>query len=146
MQLSLFTDIALKSVIYLKQSTKLVTINEIAEQFGITRNHLVKVLNFMVHKGWINSTRGRNGGLLYNSMSDNLKLGDVIMILENKDELLDCSNCILKANCCLRGILYQAQLEFFKYLNQYTLKDLNDEPTASFLTQRIAKLHAIKNV
>lgn len=144
MQLTLFTDIALKSIMYLKQSTELVTINEIAEQFNITRNHLIKVLNFMVHKEWISSVRGRNGGLLYNKTSDELKLGNIIMILEDKEELLDCANCILHANCHLRGILYKAQLEFYNYLNQYTLKDLNNESTASFLNQQILKRNTIK--
>lgn len=124
MQLTLFTDIALKSIMYIKQSNDLVTINEIADRFDITRNHLIKVLNFAVHKKWILSIRGRNGGLSYNLDSDGLKLGDVIMILENKDELLDCNNCILNKNCSLRGILYKAQLEFYAYLNKYTLKDL----------------------
>jgi len=139
MQLTLFTDIALKAIMYLKQSESLVTIDEIAEKFAVPRNHLVKVLNFMVHQRWIGSVRGRNGGLFYNSSSDDLKLGDTIMVLENKDELLDCNACILHANCCLRGMLHGAVTAFYNFLNQYTLKDLNGQPTANFIIQIMKK-------
>lgn len=136
-QLSQFTDIGLKSIMYLKQSSQLVTIDEIASQFQVPRNHLIKVLNFMMHKNWIISTRGRNGGMAYNRASDELKIGDVIMIFENKDELLDCDNCILHANCSLRGMLREAMQAFYGSLNKYTFKDIVDSRTAMFINQII---------
>lgn len=139
MQLTLFTDIALKAIMYLKQAEKLVTIDEIAEKFRITRNHLIKVLNFMVHQQWIGSVRGRSGGLFYNEASDSLKLGDIIMMLENKDELLDCNACVLHANCGLRGMLRDAVAAFYSSLNQYTLKDLNGSATAEFIVHIMKK-------
>lgn len=137
MRLSQFTDIGLKSIMYLKQASQLVTIDEIANQFKIPRNHLVKVLNFMMHKEWISSTRGRNGGMLYNIKSDKLKLGDVIAVLENKDELLDCDNCVLGFDCHLRGILKKAMNVFYDSLNQYTLKELNNDRTKEFIIKMI---------
>lgn len=133
MQLTLFTDIALKAIMYLKQSSDLVTIDEIAGKFSVPRNHLIKVLNFMVHQKWIGSIRGRNGGLFYNLSSDKLKLGQIIMILENQDALLDCDTCILHANCDLRGMLRGAVNAFYSYLDQYTLKDLNGQHTRAFI-------------
>lgn len=139
MQLTLFTDIALKAIMYLKQSSDLVTIDEIATKFAVPRNHLIKVLNFMVHQQWIGSVRGRNGGLFYNLSSDSLKLGETIMILENRDELLDCNACILHANCDLRSMLRGAVNAFYGYLNQYTLKDLNGQHTTAFINLLIKK-------
>lgn len=133
MQLTLFTDIALKAIMYLKQSSDLVTIDEIAGKFNVPRNHLIKVLNFMVHQKWIGSVRGRNGGLFYNLSSDSLKLGQTIMILENREELLDCDACILHSNCDLRGMLRGAVNAFYDYLDQYTLKDLNGQRTRAFI-------------
>lgn len=133
MQLTLFTDIALKAIIYIKQSQDLVNINEIAEKFNVPRNHLTKVLNFMIHEQWIGSVRGRSGGLFYNTSSDNLKLGNIVMILENMTELLECDSCLLHANCDLRGILRGAVNAFYEYLNQYTLKDLSIHQTDNFI-------------
>lgn len=133
MQLTLFTDIALKAIMYIKQSQDLVTIDEIAGKFKVPRNHLTKVLNFMVHQKWISSVRGRDGGLFYNLSSEDLKLGDMVMILENKTELLDCNSCLLHANCDLRGVLHGAVNAFYGYLNQYTLKDLNLHQTNGFI-------------
>ncbi|RTL10739.1 MAG: Rrf2 family transcriptional regulator [Neisseriaceae bacterium] len=133
MQLTIFTDIAMKSIMYLKQTQDLVTINEIAAKFAIPRNHLIKVLNFMVHQEWIGSVRGRHGGLFYKQSSDELKLGKVIMLLENREELLNCEDCMLNNNCHLRNILHQAVDAFYDYLNQYTLADLNNTKTVNFI-------------
>jgi Rrf2 family nitric oxide-sensitive transcriptional repressor len=133
MQLTLFTDISLKSIMYLKQSDRIVTINELVAIYGISKNHLIKSLNFMVHKKWIKSVRGRNGGLIYDQKSDNLKIGDVIRILEGDDELLDCESCILSRACNLRGLLAGATESFYRHLNQYTLKELSNPQTINFL-------------
>ncbi len=124
MQLNIFTDIALKSLIYLKQSERLTTINELAEAFSLPRNHLVKVLNFMVRQQWILSVRGRYGGLRYNPVSDTIRLGDIVLTLETKRELLNCQECMIGSCCFLRGILGEAQAAFYASLNRYTAADL----------------------
>ena len=137
MRLNLFTDICLKSLIYLKQVNKLVTINEISLKFSIPRNHLVKALNLLVSLNWISSTRGRNGGLSYNSESDALKLGDIILILEAKPELLNCDECILHADCFLRTVLKESLNAFYANLNQYTLADLSRGKAGEFRIKQI---------
>jgi Rrf2 family nitric oxide-sensitive transcriptional repressor len=128
MKLTLFTDIALKSFLVLQSNpNKLFRIDDIAEAIAAPRNHLVKVLNFMVRKEWIRSIRGCNGGIIYNDQSDNLKLGELIRILEkdDKEELLNCAECKMNTNCRLRGLLGNATNTFYAYLNQYTLNDLS---------------------
>lgn len=127
MKLTLFTDNALKSIIVLQNNPqRLYTIDDIAEAIAAPRNHLIKVLNFMVRKEWIRSIRGRNGGLVYNEKTDNLRLGDVIRILEKDDqeELLNCGECKMNTNCRLRGMLSNATNAFYADLNQYIVGDL----------------------
>lgn len=133
MQLNQFTDIALKSLIYLKSINRQTTINEISDVFSLPKNHLVKVLNFMVRIGWISSIRGRNGGLIYNLTTDKLKLGDAIMHLENRSELLNCNSCMLGNGCSLRSILSQSLNVFYSFLNQYVISDLVDSSTQATL-------------
>lgn len=124
MQLNKFTDIALKSFMYLQNSKNLSKIDDLVKYYSIPRNHLIKVLNYMVHKNWIASVRGRTGGLYYVKECDALKLGDIIADLEGDIELINCNDCRLRENCILRGMFAGAQQAFYQYLNQYTLKDL----------------------
>ena len=132
MQLNKFTDIALKSFMYLQTAHNLSRIDDIVEYYSIPRNHLIKVLNYMVHKNWIASVRGRSGGLYYLEECDDLKLGSIISDLEGNSELINCNECRLRENCILRGMFTGAQQAFYQYLNQYTLKDLKSQKFFNF--------------
>lgn len=112
---------------YLQTAKVLSRIDDIVEYYSIPRNHLIKVLNYMVHKNWIASVRGRSGGLYYLEECDDLKLGSIIADLEGNSELINCSDCRLRENCILRGMFTGAQQAFYQYLNQYTLKDLKTQ-------------------
>ena len=83
------------------------------------------------------SIRGRNGGLSYNSESDELKLGEVILILEAKPELFNCDECILHSNCFLRSILKESLDAFYNNLNKYTIADLTKGKTGNFINHMI---------
>lgn len=139
MQLTLYTDIGLKTLMYLKYAEGLVTLPEISKQFDLPYNHVIKVANHLVRLNWVSSVRGRNGGLRYNKDSDKLKLGDVVAILEGKTELLNCEGggCKLRNACILRGILSQAVESFYSNLNQYTLADI----TGGITAKAIIKMH-----
>lgn len=137
MKLNIFTDISLKSLMYLRQAKRLVTINEIASQFSIPRNHLIKSLNLLMRLNWISSIRGRNGGVIYNNESDLLKLGDVILVLEARPELLNCNECILNPNCFLRAILKESLNAFYNNLNKYTMVDLTNGKAGNFINLMI---------
>lgn len=134
MQLNKFTDIALKSFMYLQTANDLSRIDDIVEYYSIPRNHLIKVLNYMVHKNWIASIRGRSGGLYYLEESNDLKLGNIIADLEGNAELINCNECRLRENCILRGMFTGAQQAFYQYLNKYTLKDLKTQKLFGFPT------------
>ena len=132
MQLTQFTDIGLRVLIYLSHDCdKRVTISEIAEQFLVPKNHLTKVIYHLTKLGWINATRGRNGGIQLGIMPHQLKLGKLIRALEVHDEVINCSKsqCKLQGSCNIKGFLESATDEFYSTMDKYTLADAIKAPT-----------------
>ncbi len=127
MQLTRFTDIGLRVLMYLTQPERddPVTISEIADQFDISRNHLVKVVHFMAQHGWIITTRGKGGGLALAMQPSEYRIGQVIRSLEGTTALINCHEppCGLRMGCNLRSLLNKALYDFYDFLDQYTLAD-----------------------
>lgn len=132
MQLTRHTDFSLRVLIYLSlnKSGELITINEISEHFEILKNHLTKVVNHLAQKGYIETIRGKNGGIRLARKPETIKLGDVVQSMEMNLDVVDCSKplCPLVNNCKLKHILNEAKQSFIKTLNNYTIDDLNVEP------------------
>ncbi|WMD22877.1 Rrf2 family transcriptional regulator [Achromobacter seleniivolatilans] len=142
MQLTRFTDFGLRVLMYLTQCRdrpSAVTIPEIAGRFGVSRNHLVKVVHFMSQRGWVNTSRGKGGGLSLARPAADYQVGDLIRELEQQGPLIDCREppCALDGSCRLSGLLAQTLQTFYDALNAYTLADLVRDPTAA----AIIKLH-----
>lgn len=137
MQLTQFTDIGLRVLIYLsyKERTQLVTISEIAEQFDIPKNHLTKVIYHITKLGWINATRGRYGGIQLGIIPHQLKLGKLIRALEVHDEVVNCNknHCRLRGSCSIKGLLESAMDEFYNEMDKYTLADAIKNPTSNVI-------------
>jgi len=135
MQLTKFTDLSLRVLMYLTQEDRLipVTINEVASQFDVPRNHLIKVVTRLNKLGWLSATRGRNGGLRLGVVADKLRLGDMLMELENATALIDCAvpPCSLKGQCHLKEILDIGLKEFYEHMNTFTLADIVNVKTKS---------------
>lgn len=135
MQLTKFTDLSFRVLMYLTQQNRLlpVTINEIAEQFNVPRNHLIKVVTRLNKLGWVVATRGRNGGLRLGVQSNHLKLGDVLQELENTSSLIDCAKppCVLRGQCHLKEILDSGLKVFYAHMNRFSLADIVNEQTQS---------------
>jgi len=132
MQLTRHTDFSLRVLIYLSlnKSEQLVTINEISEHFKIVKNHLTKVVNHLAQKGYIETVRGKNGGIRLAKKPAEIKLGDVVQAMEMNLEVIDCTKplCPLINNCKLKRVLNEAKQSFLTTLNNYSIKDLNTEP------------------
>lgn len=129
MRLTRFSDIGLRLLMYLASEPREappVTVAEVAGQFGIARNHLVKVAGILAKQGWITALRGRNGGIVLAADPTRLRLGGVLRVLEGDDELIDCDSikCRLRADCLLRGALNHGKREFYRTLDGYTLADI----------------------
>lgn len=129
MRLTSFTDYCLRTLMYLGlKPDELVTITEVAEHYNISRNHLMKVVHELGRLGYIETIRGKHGGMRLNGNPADIRLGEVIRGTENDMALAECmgadNNCRLASICVLRGVLGEALDAFLDVLNRYTLEDL----------------------
>lgn len=132
MQLTLYTDYSLRALVFLGSSQRAATIAEIATRFGVSRNHLSKVANNLVHLGYIDSMQGKGGGLLLSKSPDEINVGDVVRKVEPNFHLVECfdrenDTCPITPVCSLKRILSEAESAFFAVLDKYTLRDLLED-------------------
>lgn len=129
MQLTRYTDYSLRVLLYLaaEQPGTRVRVSDIADSFAIARNHLLKVVHRLGKLGYVNTVRGKGGGIVLAKPVKAIGLGQVIRDMENRLQLIDCQSppCPLHGSCRLKGILDQAAAAFLQVLDQYTLADLN---------------------
>lgn len=136
MQLTLYTDYSLRVLIYLmNMSRKSATINEVADFYKISRNHLVKVSHQLARKGFIVSQRGKGGGISLARPPESIRINDVVQAMEPNFYLVECFNtienqCQITNMCQLKGLLNHALMAFFKDLDQYTLASLRHDDLA----------------
>lgn len=129
MQLTQFTDYSLRALIYIALKNESCTIKDINEAYGISQNHMMKIIHNLAKMGLIKTSRGKNGGITFAKGAETINLGELIQQLEPHFDLVPCFNQS-KANCCiapacrLKSILHQANLAFMQVLTQYTLADV----------------------
>lgn len=129
MQLTQFSDIGLRLLMYLAHEQReipAITLAEVSSQFAIPRNHLAKVAAKLVKGGWVEAIRGRSGGLRLAIKPSGIRLGQVLRLLEDHTEVIDCEKlqCKLNKGCELRFTLASAYEAFFNALDQHTLADV----------------------
>jgi Rrf2 family nitric oxide-sensitive transcriptional repressor len=129
MRLTMFSDYALRIMLVLATRTDaLVTISDIASAFDISDAHLTKVAHALGKTGWVDTVRGRNGGMRLAVDPRKLKLGEVVRRLEADFALVECfateNHCVLTGGCGLERALELALEAFFSELDRYTLADL----------------------
>ncbi|WP_025025902.1 RrF2 family transcriptional regulator [Caldalkalibacillus mannanilyticus] len=131
MRLTLYTDYSLRVLIYLaaQESNRLVSIQEIAESYSISKNHLMKVIYGLGKLGYIETIRGRQGGIRLALKPMDISIGQVIRNTEEDFYLAECFDsdknaCIISSSCRLKHILYDALQAYFSVLDQYTLADV----------------------
>ena len=105
------------------------TINELAEAYGISRNHLVKVVHHLGQTGYVHTMRGKSGGMRLGKPVDEIIIGEVVRQTEPHMNLLECfeeetNTCPITAACALKHALYQARKAFIDVLDCYTLADV----------------------
>ena len=125
MRLTRYTDYAMRVLLYLgARQDRLCSIAEIAQAYGISQNHLMKVVSDLVNAGYLVSVRGRFGGVRLARPPDQINVGAVVRHTEDGFDLVDCGSCIIAPACGLTGALHQALAAFMKVLDGYTLADL----------------------
>lgn len=137
MRLTMYTDYSLRVLLYLaSKEDESVTITELADFYQISRNHLVKVVHNLALKGYILTTRGRNGGIRLARPSADVSIGEVVRATEPDFDLLECFNpvtdkCVITRSCGLKSVIFKAQENFISELDMYTLADLSKPPKKS---------------
>lgn len=130
MHLTRFTDHAFRILYYLAlKPGERVAIREIGDAFGISRNHLVKVVRVLVAQGWVRTMRGRSGGVTLAVDPAHIPLGEVVAACEPDFRLAECfdgtnNGCVIDPLCALKGILESGLRAFFTELNRHTVADL----------------------
>jgi Rrf2 family nitric oxide-sensitive transcriptional repressor len=133
MQLTRFTDFGLRMLMYLSKHDRStpITIAEIAGQFDVPHNHLIKVANRLGKLGLVKALRGRNGGLVLAVAPESIRLGDTLRGLEGDTPLVNCEEppCALGGRCQLTGALRDGLDAFYARMNEFTLADVSSGRT-----------------
>ncbi|MGV8840886.1 MAG: Rrf2 family transcriptional regulator [Bauldia sp.] len=130
MRLTLYTDLSLRLLMFLAlRPDGLATIQEAAERYRVSRNHLMKVARQLGQTGFIETVRGRGGGLRLSRPATEIGLGDVIRTTEEDFRMVECfepgrTTCALAPACRLKGALADALGAYLSALDKYTLADL----------------------
>jgi len=129
MQLTTFTDYGLRSLMYLAaRPGTWCSVREIAEHYGISRNHLVKVVHRLAQLGYVQSTKGKGGGIRLAGDAGTLRIGDLVQALEPNMHMVECfdkerNQCRITSSCTLKHYLSEASTSFIATLNQHSLAD-----------------------
>lgn len=130
MRLTSFTDYTLRVLMYLAlEPKKLATIPEIARAYGISENHLMKVVHQLARSGVVESLRGKGGGIRLARPAAEIRLGEIVRASEGAMPIVECQgdtpdSCCIAPACQLSGILTRAFAALYATLDEYTLADL----------------------
>jgi Rrf2 family nitric oxide-sensitive transcriptional repressor len=127
MQLTRFTDYALRVLLFVgRRDGRICTMAEIAAYYRISQEHLRKVVHKMARQGYLVSKRGRGGGVVLGRAPALIRIGDVILAMEEDLSIVDCQalECVLQPGCSLKRALNRGSRAFIGALNEVTLADL----------------------
>ncbi len=130
MRLAEYTDYTLRVLMYCAaHPDRQITIAELAEHHGVSKNHLMKIVNDLARQGVLETTRGRGGGLRLLKAPATIRVGDVVRSSETDFRLVECFDrstnaCSLTPSCRLKGVFHAALQAYFKELDGATLADI----------------------
>lgn len=139
MRLTQWTDYTLRVLMYCAATEgreQPVTITEVAQGYGISRSHLMKIVQQLSAQGLLETTRGRGGGMRLMRPAGTINVGAVVRTTETDFNLVECfdpatDHCRLSGHCRLKGVLVQAMDAYLAVLDGVTLADLVASTTAS---------------
>jgi Rrf2 family nitric oxide-sensitive transcriptional repressor len=140
MRLTRYTDYALRVLLYLAtHPDRLSTISEIASYHDISRNHLMKVVHQLGSLGYVDTLRGKGGGIRLALRPGDIVIGHVVRHTEENLEIVECfnpgsSDCVIQPGCRLKTALGEALNSFLATLDLYTLADFLDVPSVNLLS------------
>lgn len=148
MQLSLHADYGLRVLLYLgSHPGQIVATQEISDAYGISKNHLVRVMQTLGEHGYVRVMPGRSGGVTLAKDPAEIRLGDVVRDAEPNLHLVECfepetNTCPIISVCGLKSHLQRALEAFLTELNRYTLADLMTPARQHKLSSMFVQLRA----
>ena len=130
MQLTLFSDYALRTLIYLgSHPERVIPASQISDAFGISSDHVAKAAKWLTQRGYVTAQRGKTGGLTLSRAPSSIRIGQLISETEPNMDLIECfdaetNTCPITPACKLKRALHQARQAFVGTLDEYTLADL----------------------
>jgi len=129
MRITTYSDYSLRLLMYLAVSPDgRGTISEVAERYDISRAHVMKVAHQLGKAGYVDTIRGRSGGLRLARPADVVRVGDVLRLTESDFNIVPCFEsgklCVITPSCVLKRALAEATHAFLATLDGYTLADL----------------------
>jgi Rrf2 family nitric oxide-sensitive transcriptional repressor len=132
MRLSLQTDYALRTLLFLATRTGRTTVADVSGFYGISAHHVGKVVHQLGRLGYVRNHRGPSGGIELAREPSAITVGRVILDFEGNAHLLDCVSkpdmCVIQQGCTLRGVLAEAERLQMDYLDSVTLESLLPTP------------------
>lgn len=129
MHITRYTDYSLRVLMYLAvKGDELSTIQDIADSYAISKNHLMKIVQELSAKNYLLAIRGKNGGIKLNTDPNDINIGTLVRDLEQDQSIVECfgqgNTCAITPSCQLKSIFHDALENFFKTLDKYSLADL----------------------
>ncbi|MFV0336530.1 MAG: RrF2 family transcriptional regulator [Tropicimonas sp.] len=130
MRLTSFTDYGLRILMRMASAPEQAfSTADLAEEFDLSRNHLTKIVQQLSRGGIVETRRGGGGGAVLARDPAEIRLGDVVRLLEREQALVECfraggGSCVIEGCCRLRVRLYRAEARFIEDLNCSTLADV----------------------
>ena len=133
MKLNLFSDYSLRVLMYGALKGKSFQLEEVTKAYGISRHHLAKVVQRLAQLGYLETRRGRNGGITLARAPHEIRIGRLVRETEQQPAILECfdpatNTCPIHGSCQLKGIIGQALQEFYDALDRHTLHDTVSGP------------------
>lgn len=144
MRLARMTDYAIRLLIYLAQHrARLCTIAEVASAYKISQTHLMKITHQLALAGWLETTRGKGGGIRLAKAPQDIRLGDVVRTMEPDFFIVECfatgNSCTLSGSCALTGVMDGALCRFMEHLDTHTLTDMLPPPSGAARPIRVQR-------
>ena len=129
MRLARMTDYAIRLLMYVAQHPdRLCTIAEVAAAYDISEAHLMKITHQLALDGWLETTRGKGGGMRLARPATEIRIGEVVRTMEPDFFIVECfatgHSCMLHGSCALTGAMDGALRSFMEYLDSYTLAEV----------------------
>ncbi|RYD35635.1 MAG: Rrf2 family transcriptional regulator [Verrucomicrobiaceae bacterium] len=129
MKLSLFSDYSLRVLMYGALKGAPFQLDEVTDAYAISRHHLGKVVNRLARLGYLDTQRGRGGGIRLSLDPASIRIGQLLRKTEDQPVFVECfdpktNRCPVAGSCRLKGFLAEAILEFYRSLDRHSLKDL----------------------